>query len=70
LDQVDRDGVAELGAADGNRPSDRRQGMPVAGRREWCRYRADILDVVEGAAHLDCELLAGIDGHRRRRASV
>jgi hypothetical protein len=23
--------------------------MAIAGRREWCRYRADILDIVEGA---------------------
>jgi hypothetical protein len=31
--------------------------MAVAGRREWCRDRADILDIVEGAANLDRELL-------------
>jgi hypothetical protein len=70
LYQVDRDDIARLDAADGNRPSDRRQGMPVASRREWCRYRADILDVVEGAAYLDSELRAGIDAHRWRRAGI
>jgi hypothetical protein len=32
--------------------------------------RADFLDIVEGAANLDCELLVGIDGHHRRRASI
>ncbi len=67
---VDRDDVAELGAADGNRPGDRCEEMPVASRREWCRYRADVLDVVEGAAYLDRELRAGIDAHRRRRADI
>jgi hypothetical protein len=32
--------------------------MTVASRRERGRYRADILDIVEGAANLDRELLA------------
>ena len=44
--------------------------MAIAGRREWCRYRADILDIVEGVAHLDHELLAGVDGHRRQRSGI
>jgi hypothetical protein len=44
--------------------------MPTASRGERCRDRADILDVVESAAHLDRELLTGIDGHRRRRVGV
>jgi hypothetical protein len=34
-----------LGAAHNDRPGFRRQRMPIAGRRERCRYRADILDV-------------------------
>jgi hypothetical protein len=59
LDQADRDDVAELGAAHEDRPGYRRQGMSIASRREWCRYRADILDIIEGAACLDRELLAG-----------
>jgi hypothetical protein len=66
---VDRDYIAGLGAARDNRLSHRRQAMTVAGRCEWCRDRADI-DIVEGAADLDRELLAGIDGHRRRRAGI
>jgi len=44
--------------------------MAVAGRGEWGRYRADILDIVEGAANLDCEVLVGIDGYCRRRADI
>src|SRR5271165_3263756 len=32
--------------------------------------RADILDVVEGAAYLDHELRAGIDAHRWRRVDI
>ena len=37
---VDRDAIAGFGTAHDNRPGYRRQGMPVASRREWCRYRA------------------------------
>jgi Domain of unknown function (DUF1772) len=66
---VDRNSVAGLGASHDNRPGYRSQGMPVASPREWCRG-PHILDIVEGAANLDCELLAGIDGHRRRRAGI
>jgi hypothetical protein len=33
--------------------------MTVASRRERCRYRADIPDIVVDAAYLDRELLAG-----------
>jgi len=40
---VDRDDIAGLGAAH----DDRRQGVPVASPREWCRDRADIVDIVE-----------------------
>jgi hypothetical protein len=36
----------------GLRTGYRRQGMAVAGRCERCRYRADIVDIVEGAAYL------------------
>src|SRR6266436_1597309 len=53
---VDRNTIAGLGAAHDNRPGYRSQGMPVASRPEMCRDRADILDIVEGAASLDCEL--------------
>ena len=45
--------VAGFGAAHHDRPSDRRQGMTVASRRKWCRYRTDIFDVAEGATYLD-----------------
>jgi hypothetical protein len=72
LDQVDRD-IAGFGAAHDDRPGYRSQGMAtaVAGRGEWCRYRADImLDIVEGAAYLHRELPAGIDGHRRRSVGI
>jgi hypothetical protein len=34
----------DLGIAHDNRSGNRRQGMPVASRREWYRDRADILD--------------------------
>jgi hypothetical protein len=47
-----------------------RQRMPTAGRGEWCRDRADILETVKGAAGLGRELLADIDGHCRRRAGI
>jgi hypothetical protein len=40
--------------------------LPVASRAEWRRHRADILDVIEGAAYLDRELLTRIDGRRAR----
>ena len=50
----------------GLRPGYRRQGMAVASRRERCRDRADIVDIVHGAAGLARELLAGIDGHHPR----
>jgi hypothetical protein len=66
LYQVDRDDIAGFGITHDDRPGYRRQRVPVASRREWRRYRADVLDVVEGAAYLDRELLAGIDSHRWR----
>src|SRR5437588_11827991 len=44
--------------------------MPVASRGEWCRHRADIINVIESATYLNRELLAGIDGHRRRRVRI
>jgi hypothetical protein len=65
LDQVDRDDIAGFGAAHDDWPGNRRQRMPVTSRGEWCRHRADIFDVIEGATYLDRELLAGIDGHRQ-----
>ncbi len=37
----------------------------VASRRESCRDRADILDIVE-AANRDRKLLTGLDGHHPR----
>src|SRR5438309_1353109 len=40
--------------------------MPVGSRGERCRHGADIFDIIEGAAYLDRELLAGIDAHSRR----
>jgi hypothetical protein len=53
---VDRDDIAGLDAGHDDRPGDRRQGLFIASRREWCRYHTDILDIVEGAANLDPEL--------------
>jgi hypothetical protein len=44
--------------------------MPVASRCEKCRDRVYILDIAEGAANLDCELLASIDGNRPRREGI
>jgi hypothetical protein len=70
LDQVDRDDITGFGAALDDWSGNWRQGMPVTSRGEWCRHRADILDVVEGAAYLDRELLAGVDGHRRRSVGI
>ena len=52
------DDIAGLGAAHHDRPSYRCQGMSVTGRRERCRDRADVLDIIKSAAHLDCELFA------------
>jgi hypothetical protein len=66
FDQIDRDNIAGFSAAHDNRSSYRRQGMPVASRGEWRRYRGDIFDIIKGAAYLDRELLAGIDSHCRR----
>jgi hypothetical protein len=45
-------------------------GEAVASRRERCRYRANVLNIVDGAANVDRKLLAGSDGHRRRRAGI
>jgi hypothetical protein len=69
-DPVDRDDITGFGAAYNDWPSDRRQGMPIASRGEWCRHRADIFDIIEGAAYLDLELIAGIDGLRWRCVGI
>ena len=52
-----------------HKPGYRRQGMVVGGRGEWCRDRADILDIVERVAYLDRELLA-CEGIRGGSAAV
>jgi hypothetical protein len=44
--------------------------VPVASGREKCRDRVYILDIPKGAANLDCELLARIDGNRPRREGI
>ena len=44
--------------------------MSVTGRREGRRDRANVLDIVKSAAHLDGELFAGIDNHRRRGVGI
>jgi hypothetical protein len=71
LYQVNRDDVAGLGTTHDNRSGYRRQRMPVASRREWCRYCADVL-ARRRPAYLGRELLAGSDGHRmtEKRYSV
>ena len=51
---------------------------PAIGARGWpsqagvngVGYRADIVDVVEGAAYLDRGLRGGIDAHRWRSADI
>src|SRR5262249_18527491 len=58
LDEVDRHDIAGLGAPHGDRPGYRRQRVSITSRREWGRYRADVLDVVESAAYLNRKLLA------------
>ena len=40
LDGVDRDDIPGLGAAHDDQPGYRRQRMPIASRRERCRYRS------------------------------
>jgi hypothetical protein len=57
LDEINRDDIAGLGATYDNRPGDRRQGVSVTSRREWRRYCADILDIVESATYLNPKLL-------------
>src|SRR6516165_5261927 len=44
--------------------------MSVTRWRERCRDRADVLDIVKSPTHLNRELFARIDGHRRRRVGV
>ena len=59
LDGVGRDDIAVPGGVQDDWPSYRRHRMPVVSWGEWCRDRADILDIVDGAACLDRELIAG-----------